>query len=92
MAVDVESDSDLGACPLLGVEVVGVLHDPSPVVGLTDAVLAALEPDLVISVDLEPMALDESILIKGPTHWQDVALTWAPSERLYPGVDQHGQR
>lgn len=92
MAVDVEADADLVVGPGLLHEVIGLLHDDSVLESLTDAVLAALEPDLVVPVDLEPSALDESILVKGPSHWQDVAPAWAEGKRLYPSVDQHGQR
>ena len=92
MAVDVESDRDLVGGPGLLLEVVGLLRDHSVLKRLTDAILAGLEPDLVVSVDLEPMAVDESILIKGPSHWQDVALTRTKGKRLNPSVDQNGQR
>jgi hypothetical protein len=40
MAVDVESDRDLGAGPVAGAEVIRLLHDPSVLERLTDAVLA----------------------------------------------------
>lgn len=87
MTVDVESDWDFVAGPVASAEVIRLFYNPSVLVRLTDAVLALLEPDLAVSVDLEPMALYEFILIKGPSHWQDVALARAPSERVYPSVD-----